>query len=406
MKGITKRTMAAMLCGGLLLSVDTLMVTTDARADDHEADVTSLLNRYYALHGEGNADEAALALKDVLAIEPDNVVALRALGYHYQSQDRHREAAELFRRAASGKEGATPDTTMLMSAGYAYQAAELDADAAGMFLEARRTAVDSESYADACQANRFTAPLMRRHLDDPWGGSFYSDTVYLSRSDNTVTENRLRLNRYLDESREISIYGQLAYQDDLRSDVQDDLPQIYSDNYTSMGVGADWRPHPSVRFYGEASRYRDLLDIPGQERYRNDWRGGVSTFHAWGAAPECRFEAAWPLSAYGQFYGSLEYVGRYDNLLGQATLWQGVRLFENGMTSLSAYAKVNVLLDSEALFYNNLIEAGPGLSWRPSLAWPVELRLERLFGRYLDEAGPDGRHFNNTRLQLLINFNF
>jgi hypothetical protein len=154
----------------------------------------------------------------------------------------------------------------------------------------------------------------------------------------------------------------------------------------------------------EANRYRDQLDRPSLRRYRSDPRGGVSAFHAWGAPPECRLRADWPLQAYGQAYGSLEYVERYDNLLGQATLWQGVRLFEWRMTSLSAYAKVNLLWDSEGLFYNNLVETGPGLSWRPSLAWPVELRLERLFGHYLDEAGPGGYRFSNTRLQVIVNF--
>ena len=384
-----------------LLASALAILTGAAHAEPSE--VTLLLNRYYDLHREGLHEEAAQALRDVLAMAPSHQEAWRALGYHYQSRGDQRQAAEAFYRAA-GAEAGEVDVTMLMAAGYAYQAAALNPQAARMFQLARRNASDADSFASACQARRFTAPLMRRQLEPPWGVSFYSETTYLSRFDNTVTENKLRLHRYLDASREVSIYGQLAYQDDTRSDIVDDLPQIFSDNYTSVGVGADWRPYPWLRFYGEVSRYRDQLQIPDQARYRGDARGGASVFHGWGALPECRWDAAWPLAAYGQAYGSLEYVGRYDNLLGQATLWQGVRLFEQRMTSLSAYGKVNLLWDSEGLFFNNLVEAGPGLSWRPALDWPVELRLERLFGRYWDDPGPEGRRFTNTRLQLIIGF--
>lgn len=364
------------------------------------AQETVLLNRYYDAQREGDAAAVEAALTALLRLQPANPIALRALGYHYQHQGQPLAAAETFQRAA----GNPPDNDMLMAAGYSYQTAQRHAQAARMFSQATRTAQTHAAYDNACRAYRFAAPFMRRQLPSPWGLSAYSDSVYLSHLDNTVTENRLRLHRFWDEPRQISLYGALAYQDDTRSQVENRVADIYNDNYFSLSIGADWRPYPAVRLYAEAGHYQNRLDIPDRTRKSNDIRSGVSTFHTWGAPTHCRLEAAWPLASYGQAYGSLEYVGRYENMLGQATVWQGVRLYEHGMSSLSAYGKVNVLWDSEGEFFNNLVEAGPGLSWRPSLAWPVEFRLERLFARYTRSAPGDDDGYATTRLQMIINF--
>lgn len=368
-------------------------------ANGPAARIEASLNAYYEAERSGDAARVRESLQAVLALEPDHATAWRALGYHYQGQEQHGAAAEAFLRAADNE----PGSEMLMAAGYAFQAANRQSSAAKAFRRATGAARTAEEYSRACLSYAYTAPLQRRRLPEPWGLSFYSDTLYASRFENTVTENRLRLRYYLDEARRASLYGMLTYQDDWKSQVSDGIPEIYSDNYAGLGVGADWRPHPALRLYGEVSRNRDLLDRPDRRRASTDSRVGVDAFAAWGAQRRCSLNHRWPLAAYGQAYGSVQYPSRYDNLLGQATLWQGWRLHGYRMSSLSLYGKVNWLWDSEGLYYNNLVEAGPGLAWRPSIAWPVEVRLERLFGRYLG-GDPPQNGYATTQLQVIINF--
>ena len=383
----------------VLAKTDASIALEPIRAEQTQ-DETALLNRYYDAQRAGDHQEVEAALMALLTLQPEHPVALRALGYHYQNVGKPLAAAETFYRAV----GDPPDTDMLLSAGYSYQAAKRPAEASLMFAQATRHAQTPDTYTKACRSYLFSAPLMRRQLPEPWGLSAYSDTVYLSHLDNTVAENRLRLHRFLDDQRQISLYGALGYQDDTRSRVENNVADIYNDNYVSVSFGADWQPRPFIRLYAEVGHYQDRLNIPERARKSNDVRGGISTFHAWGTPSNCRLGGAWSLASYGQAYGSLEYVGRYDNMLGQATLWQGVRLYEHGMSSLSAYSKVNVLWDSEGEFFNNLVEVGPGLSWRPSLAWPVEFRLERLFARYIRNVPGDNDGYATTRLQMIINF--
>ncbi|WP_431025674.1 hypothetical protein [Halomonas sp. H5] len=373
------------------------LLTSPAAAEAPE--VERLLNRYYDAQRQGDLDEVVASLEAILAIEPTHATAWRALGYHHQSQGRHTAAAEAFLAAA----GEPPQHEMLMAAGYAYQADGREAAATHTFRQAAEGAVTSAAYAQACQARVYTAALMHRRLPSPWGLSVYSDTLYASRFDNTVTENRVRLRRYLDAERRSAVYGMLTYQDDWKSQVVDGIPEIYSDNYVGIGGGAEWWPHPAVRLYGELSYNRDLLARDGERRTGVDSRVGLDAFQAWGALRRCSLHGEWPLAPYGQAYASVQYPSRYENLLGQLTLWQGWRLYRHRMSEVSVYAKVNLLWDSEGLYYNNVIEAGPGLSWQPSLAWPVEIRLERLFGRYLRGEHDEGG-YATTQLQLIVSF--
>ena len=368
------------------------------------AQVTSLLNRYYALDRQGEKDQAVDILLSIIQIDPDSSEAWRALGYQYQSMGLQADAAEAFGIAARGDGRQTPDPQMLLASGYAYQSAGLDNRAVEQFRGVTRYAQSSAVYSDGCRGRIFTAPLIRSRMPDPWGLSFYSDTVSLSQSNNTVTENRLRLYRYLDEMQTVSIYGKMAYQDDRRSGIRNEVLESFNDNFKSLALGFDWKILPSLTAYAEVNRYDNKFPATGFGSNETGIRAGIIGFQAWGAPPDCRLTAQLPLLSFGQAYGSIEYIERYDNIQSQANIIQGLRLFEYRMSSLSAYAKANVLKDSKGLFYNNLAEAGLGLSWRPSLDWPIEVRVERLFGQYLNGSDFEENDFQNTRVQFLVNF--
>lgn len=54
------------------------------------------------------------------------------------------------------------------------------------------------------------------------------------------------------------------------------------------------------------------------------------------------------------------------------------------------------------MFYNNIIEYGPGLAWHFPTSFPLVLRVESLSGQYLSGAGTPGAkdNYHNNRVEL------
>ncbi|MGB0955031.1 MAG: hypothetical protein ACPGZP_03425 [Panacagrimonas sp.] len=365
------------------------LVLTPLWAAD-SAQITGLLNQYYAAIAEQRHELARERLYQVLKLEPEHELAWRGLGYSYEATGEDLKAAEAFQQA-----------NMWMAAGYAFQRAGAGALAHQAFLrQARR--LESQSHDDACMAAVHTAFFRRQPLPDPWYLSAHHASTWQHRFQDAFFQTQLRAGRRLQSLPGASIYGLIDHSEDLKSETGGDAPQIFSDNYIGAGVGVDWR-RGGLRLFAETAFNHDTLD-----RQRDadgfDHSLGAAWYGRWGADERCPLAPTWQRRAFADLYSAAVYRSRLSNLFAQISGRAGYQLFEWRQTQLSAYGRINLLLDSEREPADNYLELGPGLAWKPWLSWPVELRTEYLLGRYLQERVNGGRDYQGFFAQLIVGF--
>lgn len=283
------------------------------------------------------------------------------------------------------------------------------------YRRAAALATNAAEYDRSCMGVVYDAPLQRKRLPEPWYMTFYADPMWMQRSyvpttpaqqkfSDFLLQSKLRLGRYLDSSHRASVYAYATYNSDSASH-GGDVPQIYNDNFAGIGVGVDYRPLPGWRLYAEVGPDYDLT-YRQRPRWRTDLTFGAEYYGAWGAGTRCTYRPEWPLHPFSDLYASVARYSRYDgNVIGQLTARGGVRLFQDHFTNVSAYVLVNVTADSQHLYYNNVIEIGPGLSWRPNIAWPLSLRLEYRFGHYWRNLPADyTSQYRTLMLQAIFYF--
>lgn len=385
------------LRGALAALLLAAALPTAALADD-EIRITELLNVYYSAVAEGDHDRGRNALHAILDLDPDHPVAWRGLGYDYQRRGMRVEAAKAFLRLSDD------DSYMAMAAGYEFDAAGRRRDAHHAFRKAAESR-NPDIYPSACRAAAATTWFRRQPLPAPYYIDVYSASTWIERFSNTFFETTVRAGRTLPSLDSVSAYLMLEHNDDLRSTTAGDVPQIFSDTFIGFGAGVDWRPGfaPGTRFFVETALNRDLLDR-NRDRTRVDTSVGGAYYGAWGEITRCAMDAEMPMTHFGDLYVSAIYRSRLSNTLGQATLRQGLNLFNYRYTLVGAYARVNLLADSDGEFFNNLVEIGPGISWRPHTGYPLELRGEYLRGYYTRGTGTGDGNYGTFRIQAIIGF--
>lgn len=364
--------------------------------------LTSLFKQYYTAIHAGKETQARLLLHQILDRDPHNVRAWRALGYSYSSSGEYAKAAKAFTR---GLKTGGNDPLLALQTGYAYNAAGNASKAEDLFESALNTK-NSHIYGKACSATINDAPLYQKHLPGLWYLTFYNDDFYESRINDAIFPVKIRLGRYIDKKHRVSVYTYFHFNDDTRSH-GGILPEIYNDNYAGLGLGIDWSPlsNRSLRLFAETGAAYSLSNT-NHPAWRNDTTVGAEFYKAWGYGDGCGLHATWPLRPFGDVYASVAYYTRYSDAIGQVLVRQGVRLFNYRLSSLSAYLKINIVGDSDNIYYNNIIEFGPGLSWRPDQKWPIDLRAEYLFGKYYRGIGQstDGGSYTTWLLQAIVYF--
>jgi tetratricopeptide (TPR) repeat protein len=358
--------------------------------------LTALFNQYYAANRAGNETRERMLLHQILNRDPNNIRAWRALGYSYSASGDSAKAAQAIARALklSGHE-----PLLALQAGYAYDSAG-DKSHAERLFEAAMDTQNASIYGKACRASIYDGYLYRKRLPNPWYLTFYTDNFYESRISDVIFPVKIRFGRYVDTARRISVYTYFHFNDDLRSR-GGLLPAVYNDNYAGVGFGVDWFPlqNRSLRLFAETGADYNLLDTD-RPLWRNDTTTGAEFYQAWGSGNGCTLHATWPLRSFGDAYASMAYYTRYNDAIGQVVIRQGVRVVNYHMTAISAYLELNMVGDTRGVFYNNIVEIGPGLSWRPNERWPLSLRAEYLFGSYI--RGVDQSTERNTYTTWLL----
>lgn len=243
----------------------------------------------------------------------------------------------------------------------------------------------------------------------PWFFELYTEPYYYSRFNDTIYPLESRFGVELGKNKQYRLYLSYRRTTDTQSQSSGEAPQIYNDNVEVFAVGA--RYFPIVRqplfLYFEYGLAHNLIYQAAYPDTEQDYRGGVVYSNYWGSARDYHQHFFVSKKPWADFYGNVSYYSRYQNMIGQLTGRAGISLFSWRYSTLSPYVKAQTFFDSQRLFYNNIVEYGPGVIFQPYRLINLAFSFEHLFGTYLpvpNSTNPYGAHYqtNIVRLQFYI----
>jgi hypothetical protein len=365
-------------------------------------------------------DEAVIAAVDELstrgnatpALRMEQVYALQRAG----QTERALEIIESLPDASSGEMALLRGTLLLKlgRTGEAYEIFRAVRDASPESLEGRRAAAQIAALPPA-------ANLERRF----WGEMDVYGT-YLGRYGIGVAAGRIRQGAYVPGARWIEPFAQADFSLDSASNVGDGITTIYNENLAGFHLGVRLRPFASQSFtvYFLGGWVNNLIDNPN---YQPGWFGeiiaGVNGY--WGFGPGTGWDGisetpnfamgepapprtpppnAWMPNRWAPMRGRFDwfvegggdwaYYSRLSDFIAYSQAKGGWRVLQFGRAAaVDVYGFGNLVIDAVGNYYDNFVEAGPGLRvvTAPVGAATVTTSLEYASGAYL------GRNYNNTR---------
>jgi len=365
-------------------------------------------------------DEAVIAAVDELstrgnatpALRMEQVYALQRAG----QTERALETIESLPDASSGEMALLRGTLLLKlgRTGEAYEIFRAVRDASPESLEGRRAAAQIAALPPA-------ANLERRF----WGEMDVYGT-YLGRYGIGVAAGRIRQGAYVPGARWIEPFAQADFSLDSASNVGDGITTIYNENLAGFHLGVRLRPFASQSFtvYFLGGWVNNLIDNPN---YQPGWFGeiiaGVNGY--WGFGPGTGWDGisetpnfamgepapprtpppnAWMPNRWAPMRGRFDwfvegggdwaYYSRLSDFIAYSQAKGGWRVLQFGRAAaVDVYGFGNLVFDAVGNYYDNFVEAGPGLRvvTAPVGAATVTTSLEYASGAYL------GRNYNNTR---------
>ena len=365
-------------------------------------------------------DEAVIAAVDELstrgnatpALRMEQVYALQRAG----QTERALEIIESLPDASSGQMALLRGTLLLKlgRTGEAYEIFRAVRDASPESLEGRRAAAQIAALPPA-------ANLERRF----WGEMDVYGT-YLGRYGIGVAAGRIRQGAYVPGARWIEPFAQADFSLDSASNVGDGITTIYNENLAGFHLGVRLRPFASQSFtvYFLGGWVNNLIDNPN---YQPGWFGeiiaGVNGY--WGFGPGTGWDGisetpnfamgepapprtpppnAWMPNRWAPMRGRFDwfvegggdwaYYSRLSDFIAYSQAKGGWRVLQFGRAAaVDVYGFGNLVFDAVGNYYDNFVEAGPGLRvvTAPVGAATVTTSLEYASGAYL------GRNYNNPR---------
>ena len=365
-------------------------------------------------------DEAVIAAVDELSTRGNATPALRMEQvYALQRSGQTERALEIIESlpdASSGEMALLRGTLLLKlgRTGEAYEIFRAVRDASPESLEGRRAAAQIAALPPA-------ANLERRF----WGEMDVYGT-YLGRYGIGVAAGRIRQGAYVPGARWIEPFAQADFSLDSASNVGDGITTIYNENLAGFHLGVRLRPFASQSFtvYFLGGWVNNLIDNPN---YQPGWFGeiiaGVNGY--WGFGPGTGWDGisetpnfamgepapprtpppnAWMPNRWAPMRGRFDwfvegggdwaYYSRLSDFIAYSQAKGGWRVLQFGRAAaVDVYGFGNLVFDAVGNYYDNFVEAGPGLRvvTAPVGAATVTTSLEYASGAYL------GRNYNNTR---------
>lgn len=367
-----------------------------------------LLNAGYDALRRGDQTAARRHFEAALAADPGQTIVYKQLGYMSLAKGDLAKAAEDF----AGAHHLSPlDYATALQLGYIYDSLHNRVKAEAAFTSALRSTDEKIHRAAQAALDTIRADRKRLYLDlnaSPFSTARFSNRI-------AFLESQLGFRPRADWP--LSFYLVGRYTQDTRSR-SGTVPQIYSDNAATVGLGVRLQPEGyNVNLSAESDLAFNLMRSEEHPRGAEaDFRVVLADYHYWdarllGPLGILTLGQVRPRRAFSDIGGALGYYSRYrDNVIGDLTLREGFRVWDDGTTALSAYWPLHVLKDGNRDFFNNLAEGGVGLELQPVLRINLKLRAELIHGVYFGIAGRDpnpyGPNYDDFRLTLLYSARF
>ncbi len=343
------------------------------------------------------AESYLLKLAELTPAKPE---VWKSLTYLRLREGRKPEALDALRKARALQPG---DEQLALQEAYLLNDLGRNEESLAAFEKLAKSS-DAKVAATACQAIVNIRPLLTRQLKAPYFADVYASPSYESRFDDVVVPLKLRAGRYFGPDNRGQAYGFVSANRDSQSK-GGARPEIFDENAAVVGVGANYRPFARVPVlaYLEVGGSYDLIDR-GRSRFRESVVAGLTGFQEWGdTSSYCGDRCETPFTPYADLYGNVATYSREDyNVLADLRLRFGLNLVKSPAGRLQGYLKLHGVNDTDRVFYNNIIEYGPGLAWHFPTSFPLVLRVESLSGQYLSGAGTPGAkdNYHNNRVEL------
>lgn len=339
------------------------------------AAASALADEAYALMASKPA-EAIELFRRSLAEDPSNVMVRRQLGYLCLSQNRHEEALEHFTLA----DGLLPSDTTKLQRAYILASLGRPNESTPLFQElAQSPLADVRLKAETELSAVSTGGAPSRHWTHLYAAPYY-DTRWKT----LFYQAHIQHGYDLTDDRRFSAYGKASISGDNKSQGVGLAPLIISDNTLLLAVGVRVKPLAGLMIDVQEGLAFDLIDKGSGMKTRGDFRAvavyGTGIYAPFSVHPELTM----PMTPFADLYASAGYYSRYTNGIAYAQGRLGLHALEVKRTSADVYARLDLVGDTERLFYNNLAEIGVGFRLTPNVDWGLHFVAEYHRGFYLD----------------------
>jgi tetratricopeptide (TPR) repeat protein len=341
----------------------------------------SLLDEFYKIK-EKNPRKAEQILCKLLAQKPCDLKLLLEMGYLLVAQKRNSEAIFYFQNAErlDPKNG---ETTLQIA--YLFNETKRNREAYYKFQQASYSP-KKDIHLKGEEGMIGLAGQQTKVLKDPYFVDFYFAPFYLSRFRDYICPSQARAGITYGKNKQGELYVTNRFNRDTESLINNAIPQIYSDNSVDWAFGTNYQPFEKIPIQGyiELGRAYELVTNGDGRPWKYDFRLGVTGYSTYGAPPVYSECLAFPFKFVGDIYGDFSYYSRFvHDWIGQLRVRPGVRTMTYRNSSVDLYLNVNLLWDTQRLFYNNILVVGPGIAFQPDNRFNLIFRVESDWGYYL-----------------------
>lgn len=369
-----------------------------------DTSIAHRMNQAYSVMAT-NPAEATRLFSEVVARDPQNVVAVRELGYLALSAGKSETALSWF----EASERILPSDTIKLQIAYILASQRNDEEAKALF----RTLHESPDRTISRKADaELDALTSKREPSRSWV-RLYADPYYDSRWQSTFIHVAMQDGYDLTEDRKLSLYATLSLSTDTKSSVGL-VPTVISDNTLLLGVGLRAKPFYGLSLIVQEGFVSYLLQRSTRSGVSNDFRAVMTYGNGIYPGFSIHDEARFPFAPLADLYSSFGYYSRYKNGIGYVQAKAGARVLEVSHTAMDLYARGDYVLDTQREFYNNIVEGGGGARLIPWVGLGLELVAEFHRGRYLDvshqaalqRAGLYEQYYSSWRFRLIFEHTF
>ena len=389
---------------GLPLTVSMAHADTDAQSELKPGNpVYDLWDQFYKAE-KNDPTQAEQILVQLSQKTPQDVRVWKSLTYLQISQKRPEDA---LKSIAKARELTPQDEELALQQAYLLNGLGRNAEAVKVF----KTLQNSSNPQTKATADQAILNLQGDSASShPYFADIYFSPSYEDRFSMGVAPLKVRAGRYFGEGQQGQIYGFASLNKDTKSKGNSNPATlhsnalIYDDNAVIAGVGVNYQPwlNLPIRAYAEVGVSYDLIDRD-RSKTRESITAGITGYDEWQFSK--LGESANAPNWYADAYGNIATYSREDySVLSDLRGRSGLNFADHGV---KLYGKVHAINDTAQRYYNNLIEAGPGISWKPFQQFPATLSVEQLYGKYVSGTPADTKDsYNNTRVELTIYHGF